>query len=185
VHNITAAITAFLLLTLGATDAVSATDRTGWSVSAGVGASTIEDKDGDDTFDGNSVGFAAEVEYRFTPNFALGIGGFSLGSDNDMFAGEDTEISVRGFDISGRLIFPLSDSTELFGRLGAANYYVDVEPGFVDLADTLFGSDATELGIGIDFLRRNKAAVRVEYRYYNGGSDETGALLLLGLNFLF
>lgn len=163
---------------------VYAQDRTGWGVSAGIGPSRIKDKDGADRFSGAGFGLAAEVEYRFSSSIALGLGGFSLGRAEDSFGGVDTEIEVRGFELFGRVILPVSDSLEFYGRVGAATYFVDIDPGIVSL-DDIFGEDAVELGVGVDFGRREKMAFRLEGRYFNGGSDETGALMFLGINYLF
>ena len=173
-----------LVVSLGCADLSAAQDKTGWSVSGVVGVSQIRDEDSTDTFDGNSLGLAADFEYRFTPNFTLGLGLFSLGRADDVFEGVETEIAVRGFSLFGRVIQPLSDSVDFYGRIGAAVYYVDIDPGGVGLAD-LFGEDAVERGIGIDFGRRERLAYRLEGRYYNGGKDETGALITAGFNYLF
>jgi len=37
----------------------------------------------------------------------------------------------------------------------------------------------------VDFGRKEKLAFRIEGRFFNGGSDETGTLLAAGINFLF
>lgn len=58
-----------------------------------------------------------DVEYRFTPNLALGFGDFSLGRADDSFGGVETEINVRGFELFGRVIYPVSKSIEDFGRI--------------------------------------------------------------------
>ena len=159
-------------------------DRTGWGVSAGIGSSRIMDKDGADEFSGAGFGMAAEFEYRFSPNIALGLGGFSLGRADDSFGGVDTEIEVRGFSLFGRVILPISDSFDIYGRVGSATYFVAIDPGSVSL-DDLFGEDAVELGVGVDIGRKESLAFRLEGRYFNGGSDETGTLLLVGFNYLF
>lgn len=174
----------FLLL-LGSSNPTYAADKQGWGVSATIGISQIKDQDGTETFRGNSLGFSAEVEYRFTPNIALGIGGFSLGRASDTINAVDTEIKVRGYDLFGRIIFPLSDSVDVFGRIGAANYFVDIEPGTVSFQDALFGEDAVELGLGVDFGRSEQIAYRLEGRFFNGGKDETGVMLMFGFNYLF
>ena len=173
------------LCLLGLSIPAHAQDKIGWGVSATLGASQIKDKDGSETFKGNGFGLSAEVEYRFTPNFALGFGGFSLGRADDTFNGVDTEIEVRGYDFFGRIIFPLSEEMDLFGRIGAANYFVDIDPGTVSFQDALFGEDAVELGLGLDFGRKENLAYRLEGRFFNGGSDETGVLLMVGINYLF
>ena len=162
-----------------------ADDKTGWALSATIGASQIKDTDGADTFSGNSFGTSFDIEYRISPNVALGFGGFSLGKADDTFGTVETEIQVRGYDIFGRAIFPVSDKAELFGRIAAANYFVDIDPGSVSIEDALFGEDAFEFGFGVDFARQDKLAFRIEARYFNGGSDETGTLLTFGINYLF
>ena len=182
-HRSVVLATTVLLLTVAAP--ATARDDTGWGISAGVGAARIRDKDGADEFSGGSLGLSADVEYRFTPNFALGFGGFSLGRADDSFGGVDTEIEVRGYELFGRVIVPMTETVEFYGRIGAANYFVDIDPGGVSLEDALFGEDAVGLGIGLDFGRKEKLAFRIEGRYLNGGSDETGTLLTVGVNYLF
>ena len=185
IANTSLAISLCGALILGLSTPALAQDRTGWSVSAAVGVSQIRDKDGDDTFNGNGFGLTAEFEYRFTPNIALGFGGFSLGRAEDRFGGEDTEIEVRGYSLYGRAIYPISDTAEIYGRIAGANYFVDIDPGSVSLEDALFGEDALELGIGADFARTDKMAFRLEGRFFDGGRDETGVLLVFGFNYLF
>lgn len=163
---------------------VHAQDKIGWGLNAGIGASQIRDRDNDGTFDGNALGFSLEVEYRFSRSFALGFGGFTLGTADDTVNSVDTEIDVDAINLVGRLIFPLSDSVDVYGRLGVVNYFTDVEPGFGGL-DRLFGDDAVELGIGMDVGGGEHFAFRLEGRYFNGSRDETGALLTLGVNYRF
>ena len=178
-------LTTILVVLLATTVTARAEDKTGWSLSATIGTSKIEDRDGTDTFNGNGFGFSAEIEYRFTPNFTLGIGGFSLGRAEDTFNSVDTQIAVRGYDLFGRVILPVSDKVDVFGRIGSATYFVDIDPGTVNFVDALFGEEAVELGLGVDFGRREKLAFRLEGRFFNGGSDETGTLLMVGVNYLF
>ena len=179
------ALASAVMLLLAASPPAGAGDKTGWGISGGVGASTIRDKDGSDTFQGSGLGLAIDVEYRFTANLALGVGGFSLGRAEDNFGGVDTEIQVGGYDVFGRIIYPVSDTVDVFGRVGGAVYFVDIDPGGVSLTDALFGQDAFELGFGVDFGRKEHLALRLEGRFYNGGADESGALLLFGFNYLF
>ena len=177
--------TSIIVPLLGLSNPSHAEEKTGWGVSATIGTSQIKDKDGAEKFSGSGFGLSAEIEYRFTPNFALGVGGFSLGRADDMFNGADTEIEVRGYDLFGRVILPLADSVDVFGRIGAGNYFVDIDPGSVSFDDALFGEDAVELGLGVDFGRREKLAYRLEGRFFNGGKDETGVMLMFGVNYLF
>ena len=177
--------TSIIVPLLGLSNPSHAEEKTGWGASATIGTSQIKDKDGAENFGGSGFGLSAEIEYQFTPNFALGFGGFSLGRANDMFNGVDTEIEVRGYDLFGRVILPLADSVDVFGRIGAGIYFADIDPGRVSFDDALFGEDAVELGLGVDFGRREKLAYRLEGRFFNGGKDETGVMLMFGVNYLF
>lgn len=165
--------------------AAQTADKTGFAVNAGLGVSVIRDEDGNDTFDANAFGYLFGIEYRFVPQFALGVNVFSLGTGEDFFDGVDTEIEVRGFDIVGRLIFPLSDSAELYGLLGAAVYDADLEPGNVVVGELLLGEDALAAGIGLDFDTTEDFSLRVEGRYYDGTRDESGGLLTVGFSYRF
>ncbi len=182
-HKLT--LISILVVLLATTVTAEAEDKTGWSLSAAIGSSRIEDKDGTDTFSGNGFGFSAEIEYRFSLNFALGLGGFTLGRAEDTFSSVDTQITVHGFDLFGRVILPVSDKVDVFGRIGSTIYFVDIDPGNVNFVDALFGEEAVELGLGVDFGRQEKLAYRLEGRFFNGGSDETGTLLMVGVNYLF
>ncbi len=173
-----------VVLILGFAFPVHAQDRTGWGVSAGIGTSRIKDKDGADEFSGAGFGSALEVEFRPVPHLAFGLGGFSLGRAEDSFGGVDTEIEVRGWEFFGRVIRPVSDTAEIYGRVGVGTYFVDIDPGSIGLEDIL-GSGAVNLGVGVDFGRKDKLAFRLEGRYLIGDDDETGALMFLGINYLF
>lgn len=174
-----------VILLTGVASNAKAQTKTGWGISTTIGSGSIRDQDGTETFSGNGFGFSAEVEYRFTPNFALGFGGFSLGRADDTFNGVDTTIQVRGYEFFGRLIYPTSDRVDVYGRLGAASYSADIDPGSVSISDALFGQEAVDIGIGVDFHRKSNLALRLEGRYMNGSKEETGALLSIGINYLF
>ena len=174
-----------IILLLGSTLPVHAQDRTGWGVTLGVGTSRIKDTDGADEFSGADIGTALEVEYRPVPHLALGLGGFSLGRAEDSFGGVDTEIEVRGWDFFGRIIRPVSDTAEIYGRIGVGTYFVDIDPGSIGLEDAIFGSGSINLGGGVDFGRKEKLAFRLEGRYLLGEKDESGVLMFLGFNYLF
>lgn len=161
---------------------VQAQQKSGWGLSAGIGASRVRDVDDDDTFDGNSFGYSLEGEFRFSPYFAFGLGGFNLGQASDTFGSVDTEISVKGFGIFGRVIYPLSDTVDLYGRLGGVTYVADLDPGGIN---SLFGEDALELGLGADIGGGNKLSFRAEGRYFDGPREESGGLVTVGFSYRF
>lgn len=158
-----------------------AQEKTGWGVSVGLGSSTVKDVDGTESFDGSAFGFSIEGEYRFAPYFALGLGYVNFGSPNDIFNSVDTEITVDGFGVFGRLILPVSDSVDLYARIGNISYYADAEPG----GSNFFGDDASEFGLGLDVGRGGAYALRIEARHFDGTRDESGTLITAGFSFRF
>jgi len=160
--------------------ATHADEKSGWAMSAGIGASLIKDRDGNETFEGHGFGYTWGVEYRFSKQWAFGIDLFSLGSASDTFNSVDTTIDVGGMDLRGRIIFPMSENVEIYGRLGFAGYFADVDPGTNNL-----GEDAVSLGLGLDIDRSEHFTIRIEGRYFDGRRDESGALLTAGFNYRF
>lgn len=161
--------------------AADAQERTGFAVHGGIGGSLLKDRDGSETFEGNGFGYDFGIEYRFVPRFALGVDLFSLGSASDTFGGVDTEIEASGLDFFGRLIFPLTDAVEIYGRVGSTIYHTEVTPS--DSVD-IFGEDGTSFGAGVD-IGQEDLALRLEARYIDGARDESGALLTAGFSYRF
>ena len=157
-----------------------ADEKSGWAMSAGIGTSLIKDRDGNETFEGNGFGYTWGVEYRFSRRWAIGVDLFSLGRASDTFDSVDTTINVGGIDLRGRIIFPMSENVEMYGRLGFAGYFADVDPGSSNL-----GEDAVSFGLGLDIDRGEHFTVRIEGRYFDGVRDESGALLTAGFNYRF
>lgn len=158
-----------------------AQDKSGWEIHGGIGPTVIRDEDGTETFRGSSFGFVFGGGYRFNDHFALNLNFLSLGEGEDTIATVPTTIDVDGFGITGRIIFPLTEKTELFGLIGNIAYNADVDPG----ASTLFSSEAWEFGGGVDFATSENFALRIEGRYYNGRRDETGGIATFGFAWRF
>ena len=177
-HEKPIALSVFAVFLTLCTTSAFAQEKAGWSMNAGIGGSLIRDRDGDETFDGNGFGYTWGVEYRFGPRWALGMDLFSLGSATDTLDAVETKIDVGGFDMRARLIFPMSENTELFGRLGYVGYFADVDPG-----GSNFGEEALSLGLGLDVDRDEHWTIRVEGRYFDGPREESGTLLAVGFNY--
>lgn len=178
VRQLTAiAVVVALALTAAET---SAAEKSGWGMNAGIGASLIRDRDGDDTFSGNGFGYTWGLEYRFGPRWALGFDLFSLGTATDTFDAVETKIDVGGYELRARVIFPLSENVELYGRLGSAGYFADLRPG-----GSTLGEEALSVGLGVDIDRDEHWTIRLEGRYFDGPRDESGGLVTLGLNYRF
>lgn len=161
---------------------VLAQDRGGFAVNGGIGSSNVRDKDATESFQGSAFAWNLGVEYRFNRTFALGFGTFNLGKPTDTLSGVETEFDVRGIEVLARLYFPLTDKIEIFGLVGNANYYVDIEPGG---NNGLFGEEAWEYGAGIDFDVTDDFSWRLEGRYYDGPRAESANLVTLGFTYRF
>ena len=180
--NRSSTILAIFLLSSSVTPSANAQDRTGFAINAEVGSSFINDTDGNDEFRGTSFGGIFGVEYRFIPQFALGVNFFTLGTADDDFDGTNTEIQVKGFDLVGRLILPVSEKAELFGLIGGASYFADLEPGGSNGFD---GDSAWEFGAGLDYDTTPDFSIRLVGRYIRGPRDENGGLITVGMSYRF
>ncbi len=160
--------------------AARAEDKTGWATSFGIGGSMIRDTDGDDTFRANEFAYNWGPEYRYSERWALGVDFFGIGSGTDDFNGVETTIDVGGFELRGRYIMPLSDGVEMYGRLGYAAYFAEVDPG-----GNTAGEGAVTLGVGFDVGRGEHWTFRLDGRYLQGPSDESGAIVTAGFNYRF
>ena len=172
---------AILLVSCCFGTAAHAQSKVGWAISGGIGVSQIKDRDGTEKFDANAVGLMLGGEYRFNDHFALGVNGFGLGTAEDTFNSVDTEIQVKGIDLIGRAILPISENGELFALVGSASYFADLDPG----PSNAFGEDAIEFGAGIDIGGNEGFAFRVFCHADDGLRDESGALLTVGFSYRF
>lgn len=175
-------LTAALLVIAITACPAHAKDRKGWGVAAGIGVSKIRDRDSSGNFNGSDTGYSLEGEYRFTPNFALGLSIFDLGKADDTVNSVPTTIEVDGFGFFVRGIIPVSNTVDIYGRLGRINYEADVTPGG---STGLFGEDANEIGAGVDIGHGEHFSYRIEGRYFDGPRDESGALFTVGLSYRF
>ena len=157
-----------------------ADEKSGWAMSVGLGPSLIRDRDGNQSFEGDGIGYNWGPEYRFSQRWALGVDFFSLGRGRDTVNSVETTIDVGGFEFRGRVIFPLTENVDMYGRLGFAGYFADVTPGSQNL-----GEDAVAFGLGLDFHRDDHWSIRIDGRYFDGPRNESGALLTAGFNYRF
>ncbi len=175
-------VTLFLFLIVSLDSRAQISDRRGFAVYGGIGASIVRDDDGAQTFRGNSFGLDLGVEFRFADVFGVSVGGFSLGKPSDTLNGVDTEYEVYGSELLARVYLPASENVEGYLLFGGAIYHVVSEPfGF----NGLFGDEAWVLGGGVDIYSNESYSWRLEGRYFNGRRDESAGLLTLGFNYRF
>jgi len=160
----------------------SADEKTGFNVNGGIGASVLRDKDGTEVFQGNSFGWLVGGEFRFNTHFALGFAGYSLGSATDTIENIEAKAEASALELTGRIIWPVSEKTEIFTRIGRAAYFAEIDPGGFS---GLFGSGAWVFGGGVDFYTSEQFAIRLEGRFLLGENDETGGLATIGFSYNF
>ncbi|MEO0576274.1 MAG: porin family protein [Pseudomonadota bacterium] len=149
----------------------------GFAISAGIGPSTIEDVDGDETFSGDGFGWSIDLEYRVSQYFALGLGVMSFGEADDFFEGADVSLEAGATNFFVRGVLPVTDSIELYGRLGSAIYSTDSR--FFDLGE------GPSYAVGIDIGRQEHWSFRIEGLRIDGEDREDGSLITAGVSYLF
>ena len=159
----------------------AAEEHTGFAVHGGLGASLLRDRDDEGTFKGSDFGYTLGLEYRFVPRFALGFDYIDLGSASDTVGSEEMEVDVAGLDLYARLVFPVSETVEAYGRLGGVHYWADVVN---QAGGDPFGEGGISMGGGLD-IGRDTAAFRLQALYINGAHDESGTLVTAGFTLRF
>ena len=156
---------------------------TGVSLTLLAGSSSIEDRDGIDTFDGSDLGFSLDGEWRFLRYLGLGFSMTDFGEDTDQFNGTATTIGVDGFGFFLRGYLPVNERIVLHARVGGFSYNSDVDPGVTTVFP--FSDSADEWGVGADFRITQGWAVRVEHRELDGDNAEEGSLTGIGVSYQF
>jgi hypothetical protein len=124
----------------------------------------------------------SKLRNRFVPRFALGFDYLDFGSATDTVGSVDVEVVATGLDLYARLVFPLSETIEAYGRPGGVFYDADVIDDVAGFDG--FGDDGISVGGGID-IGRDAYAFRLEGRCIDGARDESGALVTAGVTFRF
>ncbi|MDV5170161.1 outer membrane beta-barrel protein [Photobacterium rosenbergii] len=150
-----------LPLALLISGAVHAATDNPWYVGARVGGTTYDNLDGvikGQNADKDDWGGGVFLGYNFNSWFALE-GGYTYLGQADI--GSDG-FEVQGIDLLGKFTYEVSDSFDIYGKLG----------GFVAYADNGEENDdntnlAGTAGVGIEYFFNNDLSARAEYQYYN------------------
>ena len=152
-------------------------------VGGSIGQSYVEEKNvvGGEDFDEEDFGFKVFGGYRFHQNIAAEIDYLDFGEPDDNILGADSEIDLYALALYGVGILPISDSFELFAKLGFAYWDADAKVEFMG-ASASDDEDGTDLayGFGGSYAFSNQFAVRVEYEGVDVDDLDGADLLTVG-----
>lgn len=151
--------------------------------------------------DDEDTGYKLQVGYQFSENFAIEGGYTDLGEEvykarfDDGITGK-MKTSVKGWNVDGVLILPISNGFSLFGKLGVIAAEVEQKISFE--SEDGYGSEslddtkaAAKIGLGLAYNIYQGLSARAEYEHYEklGDEDETGEInadvFSLGLSYQF
>jgi OOP family OmpA-OmpF porin len=159
-----------LPLALLISGAVHAATDNPWYVGARVGGTTFDNLDGvikGQNVDKDDWGGGVFVGYNFNSWFGLE-GGYTYLGQADY--GSDG-FEVQGIDLVGKFTYEVTDSFDLYGKLGGFVAFVD-NNNVNDDNNNLAGT----AGVGVEYFFNNDLSARAEYQYYNqvGKTDSPG-----------
>ncbi|MCQ1059242.1 outer membrane beta-barrel protein [Photobacterium sp. DNB23_23_1] len=150
-----------LPLALLISGAVHAATDNPWYVGARVGGTTFDNLDGvikGQNADKDDWGGGVFVGYNFNSWFGLE-GGYTYLGQADY--GSDG-FEVQGIDLVGKFTYEMTESFDLYGKLGGFVAFVDND-NVNDDNNNLAGT----AGVGVEYFFNNDLSARAEYQYYN------------------
>lgn len=151
----------------------------GFYAGAGFGLTQIEDEDQGLSFKDNPLGWRLLAGYDFNENFGVEGSYINSGTAEDVVLGENVEAELSAFTLSVVGLLPISDSTELFGKIGfySGEQEITVQ-GFTLDED----EDGATVGAGLRFRTSEALAIRGEFDWYDTDLD---TLWSVGIGFQY
>ena len=146
----------------------SAAMAEGFYAGAGLGIVQIEDEDQGISFKDSPMGLRLIAGYDLNENFAIEGTYINSGTAEDDIQGENIEVELSAFVMSLVGLMPISDTTQLFGKIG---YYTGEQEV------TVFGitldedADGFTAGAGIRFNMANNITIRGDFDWYDTDLD--------------
>jgi opacity protein-like surface antigen len=146
---------------------------------AGIGLVNIEEEDLGESFKDNPIGWRILAGYDINENFAVEGSYIKSGKAEDTVFGENVEAELSAFTVSAVGLMPLSDSTQLFGKLGfyAGEQEITVQGVTLDEDD-----DGFTVGAGIRFRSSGRFVIRGEFDWFDTDLD---SLWSVGVGFQY
>ncbi len=151
----------------------------GFYAGAGAGIVHVEDEDQGESFKDDPFGWKIYAGYDFTENFALEGSYIKTGTAEDDVFGEPVEAELSAFTFSALGLFPVSDSAQLFGKLGYYSGEQEITAFGITVDDD---DDGFLVGAGIRFMTSDKFAIRADFDWYDADLE---SLWSIGAAFQF
>lgn len=151
----------------------------GFYAGAGIGLTQIEDSDQGESFDDSPFGWKILAGYDFTDNFAVEGGYLNSGKAEDTVFGENVEVELTAFVISAVGLMPVSDTVQLFGKLGFYSGEQEVTAFGVTVDDD---DDGLTVGAGLRFRASDNFVIRGDFDWFDTDLD---TLWSIGAGFQF
>lgn len=151
----------------------------GFYAGAGAGLVKVEDSDQGESFDDTPFGWKIFAGYDFNENFAFEGSYIKTGEAEDEIFGEPIEAELSAFTFSALGLMPVSDSTQIFGKLGYYTGEQEVTAFGITVDDD---DDGFLVGAGIRFMTSDKFAIRADFDWYDSDLD---SLWSIGAAFQF
>lgn len=151
----------------------------GFYAGAGFGLTQIEDEDQGISFKDNPLGWRLLAGYDINENFGIEGSYINSGKAEDDVFGENVEAELSAFTLAVVGLLPISDSAQLFGKVGfySGEQEVTVQGFTLDQDE-----DGATVGAGIRFGTSEALAIRGEFEWYDTDLD---TLWSVGIGFQY
>ena len=159
----------------------------GFSIGASIGSAKIavDDSSAGIDFDATDLGWKIFGKYMFNDNWGLELGYVDLGAPDDTILTVPVEISADGIDLYLIGSIPLSDSFDLFGKVGAIAWDAEIStptPGVPSESDD--GTDLA-LGVGVSLHASDTFSILGEFEWFDIADADQVWMVSLGIEIGF
>lgn len=146
---------------------------------AGIGLLQVEEEELGESFKDNPFGWRILAGYDFNDKFAVEGSYIKSGKAEDTVFGEDVEVELSAFTVSAVGLLPLSDSMQLFGKVG---FYTGEQEVTV-LGSTLDeDDDGFTMGAGVRFRTSDQFVIRGDFDWFD---TDLETLWSIGIGFQY
>ena len=145
----------------------------------GFGLVNIEEEDLGESFKDSPFGWRILAGYDFNDNFAIEGSYIQSGKAEDTVFGENVEVELSAFTVSAVGLMPLSDATQLFGKIG---FYTGEQEVTVQSQTLDDDNDGFTVGAGVRFHSSDRFAIRGEFDWFDTDLD---SLWSIGVGFQY
>ncbi len=154
-------------------------DKGGFSVGASAARATVGVKDTLANVDGDADGWRVFGRYMFSNNFGIEGGYSAFGTPDDNSLPSGWEVESNSFDLYAVGAYPVTESLDLFGKIGAAAWKTEIEES--EISESSTNSVDLAVGIGGEFDLTKKFAIRGEFEWFDEDAPVKSMMSLSGV----